>query len=215
MRSPLVIALSLALTTAVHAAEGGGAFERVPIGARVRLTLADSPELVNGSLLGIRGDSLRVAPRGGGPEVSVPVASVGSMSYLESVLPSPRKATLLGIGLGVAGGAVIGLVAGQASGEGEGGGGGEGGGSVRDARFAAAAVTPAQARATEGYRTVLGGVVGGVVGGLLGSLTGLGMTEAHWTTVSPAAGPTSWRPAPAAPAVFTVRLPLPFTGARR
>lgn len=213
MRSQLVLALSLALTIPVHAADGGSAFGSVPAGARVRLTLADRPGTVSGSLLPAGADSLRVMPAGGGPALVIPSSSVGSLAYLDAMMPSPRKATLLGIGLGAAGGALIGIVVGQAPGEG--GGGGEGGGLVRDTRLATTAVTPAQAKATNGYRAVLGAVAGGLVGGLLGSLTGLGMTEAHWTSVTPAAGPSSWTPAPAAPAVFAVRIALPFGATRR
>jgi hypothetical protein len=216
MRPLLAIALLLALTTPLHAAEDGATFRSVPAGARVRLTLADRTGTVNGSLLRAGPDSLAVAPVGGGPALAVPVSAVRSLAWLEAVVPSPRKGALLGIGLGAAGGAVIGVVAGQAQGDGGGGGvgGGEGGGPVRDAVLATTAVTPAQARATQDYRAVMGAVVGGLVGGIFGSLTGMGMTEARWTPVSPSAAQSSWAPAPAAPAIFAVRIPWP-RGARR
>jgi hypothetical protein len=217
MRSLFVLAFSLTLTIPAHAASHDLTFKGVANGDPVRLTLEGGGGTVNGKFIQAGPDSLRVLVRGG-RTLAVPVSSVRTFSFADYTVPSTRKATMLGVGLGAVGGAVLGVVAGQ----GEGGGGGEGGGqgrggdraANRSASVAAAATSPTATTASAEYRAVVGSVAGALVGGVLGSLFGLGLTEAHWTTITPAAGATSWTPAPAATPVFAVRIPWSFPGSR-
>ena len=220
MRPLLAFSFLLALTTAARAASPPSSLPQVPAGVEVRLTLQGQRRAVRGSFVDAGPESLRIRPRRG-DVVAMPSSSVSAFSFVSDVQASPRKATLLGIGIGATGGAVFGALVGSGLGSEGGGGGGEGeggGGAPRLAmsRMAAAAsaASTVQGKASADYRAVVGALIGGIAGGVVGSLTGLGMTEERWQSVPMPGQHASWNAGPAAPPVFAVRFALP-TGSRQ
>lgn len=195
MSRVLVRALVLALASAAPFVAGAAP---PPAGSVIRVSTAERAQPLRGTLVSMRGDSIRLAV-GHGRRVAIARAAVTSLEVRAGVRPSTRKATLLGIGGGIVAGAAIGAAAGNVQlGEGE-----------EEGR----APNPQQ-QTSAAYRAVVGGVVGGLVGGVVGSLTGLGQSEDAWTPVPLHAADVAPRGTLPAGA-FAVRVPLVRVAFRR